>query len=137
MGRRQKAVISLDTNVLVRWIARDDATQAQRADDVLGEPFFVSPTVLTELGWVLRTRIGLDRTAIAFSVSKLLNLPTANFPLAANLRWAVERYASQGDWADLIHLATSTEALAFGTFEKRLAKQAGPNAPVPIVDLNP
>ena len=130
-------MIALDTNVLVRWIARDDPVQSAHADEILQEPFFVSPSVLTELGWVLQTRIGMDRAKIAFSVSKLMSLPTANLPFAANLRWAVERYATQGDWGDLIHIATSTEAEAFGSFEKQLVKQAGPNAPVPIINLNP
>ncbi len=133
----QKAVIALDTNVLVRWIARDDPGQAERADVILQEPFLISSSVLTELGWVLRTCMNMDRTEIGFAVSKLINLPTANLPFAANVRWAVERYALQGDWADLIHIATSTDADSFGSFEKRLAKQTGPGSPIPIVDLDP
>jgi predicted nucleic-acid-binding protein len=125
-------VIALDTNVIVRWIMRDDAAQVAIADQVLAEPFFVSASVLTEIGWVLESVFGLKRTQIAAAASSLVNLPTANVPDVHKVRWALERFSHSGDWADLIHLATAGDVAAFGGFDKKLAKQAGPNVPMKI-----
>ena len=49
-------MIALDTNVLVRLVTGDDATQAKRAAARIdtGDAFFVSLTVALELEWVLR-----------------------------------------------------------------------------------
>ena len=49
-------MIALDTNVLVRLVTGDDATQAKRAAARFetGDAFFVSLTVALELEWVLR-----------------------------------------------------------------------------------
>lgn len=129
-------MISLDTNVLVRWVMRDDPVQRDIADVIMARPFFVPISVFMEFGWVLRSVFGLTRVQIAEAAALVVNLPTANLPFFENLRWAIERYASEGDWEDMIHLATSNDADAFGTFEKRLARQAGPNTPVPIKNLN-
>ena len=89
-----------------------------------------------ELGWVLRSVFGFSRDEIAKAAALVVNLPTANVPSAANMRWAIERYAVGGDWEDMIHIASSTQVDGFGSFEKQLAKQAGPNAPVPVINLN-
>ncbi|MBA3897267.1 MAG: type II toxin-antitoxin system VapC family toxin [Sphingomonadaceae bacterium] len=130
-------MIALDTNVLVRWILRDDPAQSPKADEILAEPFFMSTSVLTELGWALGSIAGMTRAEIARSVALLLRLPTANIAHAAEVRWAVERFATRGDWEDLIHIATSVGADAFGSFEKKLVREVGANAPMTIADLNP
>lgn len=44
---------ALDTNVLVRLLARDDAAQAQAADDFVAKGAWVSHLVLAETLWVL------------------------------------------------------------------------------------
>ena len=44
---------ALDTNVLVRLLARDDAAQAQTADDFVANGAWVSHLVLAESLWVL------------------------------------------------------------------------------------
>ena len=53
---------SIDTNVLVRLLAADDAKQAAQARALMhsatqvGESLFVPLTVVLELEWVLRSR---------------------------------------------------------------------------------
>ena len=44
---------ALDTNALVRLLARDDAAQAQAADDFVAKGAWVSHLVLAETLWVL------------------------------------------------------------------------------------
>jgi predicted nucleic-acid-binding protein len=123
---------AVDTCVLARWILRDDARKAAAADAMLAEPFFVGASVLVELGWVLRTVGGMDRTQLSRSMRRLLGLPTACVEHEAHVRWAVERFSSRGDLADLVHVAHSIEAGAFATFDQRLLGDAGPHSPVPI-----
>jgi predicted nucleic-acid-binding protein len=130
-------VISLDTNVFARWIMRDDASQYDVADRVLAESFLITSSVLVELAWVLESVGEMSRAEIALSLATISQLPTANLEDATHMRWAIERFATAGDLADLVHLAGSGAANGFGTFDKRVAKQAGPNSPIPIIDLNP
>jgi predicted nucleic-acid-binding protein len=126
---------AVDTCVLARWVMRDDPAQAELADALLARPFFLGVTVLVELNWVLGTVGKMERGLIARAFASLLGLPTAYVQHEALVRWAVERFATQGDFADLIHLCNSTDADLFATFDKRLARHAGSNAPIPVKAL--
>ncbi len=128
-------MIAVDTCVLARWIMRDDPAQAESADALLAQPFFLGVTVLVELNWVLGSVGQMERRLIARAFASLLGLPTAYVQHEALVRWAVERFASQGDFADLIHLCNSTDADLFATFDKRLVRHAGSNAPIPVKAL--
>ena len=57
----------LDTNVLLRYLLRDEPIQAARAARALerDERFLVSSVVLCELVWVLETGYGFSRTQVA------------------------------------------------------------------------
>ena len=60
-------MIGLDTNVLVRFLVRDDDEQHQAALDLLArgvaawERFFIGEVVLAETGWVLASRYRCSR----------------------------------------------------------------------------
>jgi predicted nucleic-acid-binding protein len=51
-------VIGLDTNVLIRYLTRDDLDQWERASQIIQEnqPCFISNVVLCEVVWDLRGR---------------------------------------------------------------------------------
>ena len=125
-------MIAVDTNVLVRWILRDDEEQFQKSRAIIAQPFFVSWTVILELAWVLGSHTGLDRARQADVLASTLDLPTLHVDRRDRLRWAIERYRHAGDVADLIHIAASGDATPFVSFEKKLARQAGPESPVAI-----
>jgi predicted nucleic-acid-binding protein len=125
-------LIALDTNIIVRWLLRDDFDQASRADNLLAEPFFLSSSVLTEIGWVMMSVGNMTRTDFARVAQSLLSLSTAHCHDKDRVRWAIERFAQQGDWADMIHIASASDASAFATFDQSLRRAAGPGAPVPI-----
>ncbi len=44
---------AVDTNVLVRLLARDDSRQVERAEEFIARGAWVSHLVLAETGWVL------------------------------------------------------------------------------------
>jgi len=72
-------MLGIDTNVLVRFLVRDDAQQFEIAHKMVerevlaGRRVFVSQLVLQEMAWVLRSRYGFSRPQIQRVVSGLLD----------------------------------------------------------------
>ena len=71
-------MVGLDTNVLVRFLVRDDEAQFQRAvrlvrRGVAGDGVFVSELVLLETEWVLRSRYKLKKAELLDTFSALLD----------------------------------------------------------------
>jgi predicted nucleic-acid-binding protein len=127
---------AVDTNVLARWVLNDDPVQSPIASDVMKGSVWISWTVLLELGWVLEKPVGLPRQAVAAILLKVLDLDTAEVVRRPQLRWAIERYKSGADWADMMHLVTiGDDADSFATFERKLERRAGERSPVPIETL--
>jgi predicted nucleic-acid-binding protein len=93
--------ITVDTNILIRALVRDDKKQAKSADRLLKEADLIAISLasLCEFVWVLRRVYNLGHTEIAMSLQALLN--TAN--VAVN-RAAVEAglamLTAGGDFAD-------------------------------------
>jgi predicted nucleic-acid-binding protein len=125
-------MIALDTNILARWILLDDETQLPAAERLLSEPCWLGWTVLLELAWLLGSHGKLAREQIADVLETLLAMPTIHCDRPTNLQWAVDRYRKGGDIADMLHIASSGDVSAFVSFEQKLARKAGPNAPVPV-----
>ena len=71
----------LDTNVLLRYLLKDDAAQAARAEREIerDERFLVDGIVLCELVWVLETGYGFSRTEVADALDKIA--ATAQFDI--------------------------------------------------------
>jgi predicted nucleic-acid-binding protein len=78
-------MIGLDTNVLVRFLVRDDEAQYERARRLIrreaqgGEPVCISLVVLLETEWVLRSRYALSKDAILSAFSDLLSAVDVQF----------------------------------------------------------
>jgi predicted nucleic-acid-binding protein len=72
-------MIGLDTNVLVRFLVRDDPAQFDRAQKLIkreageGEGVSISLLVLLETEWVLRSRYSMSKNEIAGALSGLLD----------------------------------------------------------------
>ncbi|MES1201297.1 MAG: PIN domain-containing protein [Pseudomonadota bacterium] len=64
---------AIDTNVLVRLIARDEAAQTASAEAAVAKGAWVSHLVLAETVWVLASAYGLSAKQIALAVEMLLN----------------------------------------------------------------
>jgi predicted nucleic-acid-binding protein len=71
-------MIGLDTNVVVRYLTRDDEAQFRAAKRLLqeieaaGETAYISVVVLAELTWVLSISYGFDRATLASTLEQLL-----------------------------------------------------------------
>ena len=72
-------MIGIDTNVLVRFLVRDDQRQFEKAQRLIkreasrGETVLVSQLVLLEAEWVLRSRYAVGKGEILRAFSGLLD----------------------------------------------------------------
>lgn len=88
-------MIGLDTNVVVRFLVRDDEAQFERARRLIqreagrGEPILISLLVLLETEWVLRSRYGLAKSDIAAAFSGLLDAAELCFEDEASVEQAL------------------------------------------------
>ena len=78
-------MLGIDTNVLVRFLVRDDEAQFEKARKLIkrevaaGRRVFVSQLVLLETAWVLRSRYGLPKNLIIEAISGLLDASDVGF----------------------------------------------------------
>jgi predicted nucleic-acid-binding protein len=78
-------MLGIDTNILVRFLVRDDEAQFGKARKLIrheiagGGGVFVSQLVLLETEWVLRSRYSLPKNLIIEAISGLLNATDVRF----------------------------------------------------------
>ena len=78
-------MLGIDTNVLVRFLVRDDEARFEKARKLIkrevaaGRRVFVSQLVLLETAWVLRSRYGLPKNLIIEAISGLLDASDVGF----------------------------------------------------------
>ena len=124
-----RALISVDTNVLVRFLVNDDPEQARRAKMLIAEaPVLVTPTVLLETEWVLRAGYRMRAVDIVHCFRALLGLPTVTIRDPQAIAEALDACEAGLDFADASHLALSIDATGFATFDTRFARDARPRS---------
>ena len=78
-------MLGIDTNVLVRFLVRDDEPQFEKARKLIkrevtaGRRVFVNQLVLMETEWVLRSRYDLPKNQIIAAISGLLETADLQF----------------------------------------------------------
>lgn len=118
-------MLAVDTNVIVRYLVRDEAAQTAKADQLIrSQEILVLKTVVLETEWVLRYRYALDRSAILAALRALSGLPNVHLEDAPAVAHAFVWFAGGMDFADALHLASSVPASQFVTFDQDLAKLA-------------
>ena len=131
---------ALDTNVLARFFV-DDADDAQAAKQrpaaiaALAGRSFVSVTVLLELEWVLRGFYELSTRNISRVLRALASIEHITLEDRDAVLVAIDAFDKGLDFADALHLARSSRASGFATFDQRLAKRAKSLALAPPVGL--
>ena len=131
---------ALDTNVLARFFV-DDADDAQAAQQrpaavaALSERSFVSVTVLLEFEWVMRGFYELPPRDISRVLRALGSLQHITLEDRDAVLAALDSFDRGLDFADALHLARSSRASGFVTFDQRLARRAKRLALQPPVEL--
>ena len=126
-------MIGLDTNVLVRYLAKDDPIQTPVAVKLVrslseDEPGFLSLVVITELIWVLRMSYRYRNNEIANVVEKLLQSRELIVEQEELVADALRGFATgSADFADYLIERTGQLAgcIHTFTFDRRAATFAG------------
>jgi predicted nucleic-acid-binding protein len=120
---------AVDTNILVRIIARDDPQQLSGAESYIAKGAWVSTVVLAETSWVLGSVYGLSDDQIATVVEMLLSHEHLSLQDAEVVSAALEHFRAPTapGFTDCLVLEIARKAghLPLGTFDKRLSKLQG------------
>ncbi|MBK8453311.1 MAG: type II toxin-antitoxin system VapC family toxin [Thiofilum sp.] len=118
-------MIEIDTNIIVRYLVKDDERQALEATQFLdSHNCMVLPTVLLETVWVLSSKNGYGwaREQVVSRLRHLLGLPAVYTPSPDAIYTALAWYEAGMDFGDALHLAHS--GTQFATFDKPLHDKA-------------
>jgi predicted nucleic-acid-binding protein len=127
-------MIGLDTNVLVRFLVRDDEAQFEKARRLIrreasaGKCVFISLPVLLETEWVLRSRYSLKKVEIVDAISGLLDATEVEFEDEPGVEQALFIWRdSTADFADCLIGAHNRRlgCKATATFDARAVKLPG------------
>jgi predicted nucleic-acid-binding protein len=120
---------AVDTNVLVRLIARDDAKQATAAERFIQGGAWVSHLVLMEAIWVLSTVYDVIATDQAAAIEMLLNHQALTVQDADVVASALQQFQDRPalGFSDCLVLEVARKAghLPLGTFDRNLGKLKG------------
>lgn len=125
---------AIDTNILVRFIVRDDASQCDKVNRLirihaeLGEPIAVPVTVVLELEWVLRARFKFSKEAVLSTFDMLMAAEEIGFESLLAVKVALFAYRQcSADFADCLHLALVAYAgeCPMLTFDRKAAQMNG------------
>ncbi len=124
-------MIGIDTNVLVRYIAQDDAAQSRRATSFIEKecneaaPGFVGLVALVEVVWVSESSYGATREEVADIVRRILSIKQLVVQDAETAWKALRLFeSSRADFADCL---VDVSAIAAGcksvvTFDRQASK---------------
>ena len=120
---------AVDTNVLVRLIARDDSRQAASAESFVEKGAWVSTLVLAEATWVLASGYELSSSDLATAIEMLLHHRDLVIDDSETVSAALYLFRAKPalGFSDclILELARKAGHLPLGTFDRGLAKLEG------------
>ena len=124
---------ALDTNVLIRYLTRDNPEQAEAARDLLvgltvDNPGFICREVMIEVVWVLERSYRFSRERIADIVVELIATDTLVIEDDNDVAQAATAYRQgSADFSDLMILSAANRvgAQPLYTFDRRLSRLQG------------
>jgi predicted nucleic-acid-binding protein len=120
---------AVDTNVLVRLIARDDSRQAASAESFIEKGAWVSILALAEAAWVLTSVYELSAKELAQAIEMLLNHRDLVLQEPEAVAGALDLFRAKPSlgFSDclMLQLARKAGHLPLGTFDRNLSKVEG------------
>jgi predicted nucleic-acid-binding protein len=127
-------MLGIDTNVLVRFLVRDEEAQFEKARKLIkrevaaGSSVLVNQLVLLETEWVLRSRYSLAKNLIIQAISGLLDASDVRFEDEPAVEEALFIWKdSAADFADCLIGAKNRRlgCRATATFDMKASKLPG------------
>ena len=120
---------AVDTNLLVRLVARDDAKHVAAAERFVAGGAWISLIVLTELTWVLDSVYDLPPSEIGVAVEMLLNHANLSVQDSDVAAAALEQFRAKPaiGFANCLVLEVARKAghTPLGTFDRKLGRLDG------------
>jgi predicted nucleic-acid-binding protein len=120
---------AVDTNVLVRLVARDDRKQVAAAESFISKGAWVSTLVLVEAMWVLTAVYELAHPEVATAIDMLLHHRDLTVQDSDAVAAALEHYRRRPalGFSDCLILEGARKAghLPLGTFDRDLGQLDG------------
>lgn len=118
-------MLAADTNVLVRFLTRDDPVQSPRSRRLLSaNDVWVPVTVVLETEWVLRSVYRYRPEEFCDGVTALAGLPRFQIQHRSEVDRALALHRQGMDFADALHLSLAVGCSEFATFDRSLAAAA-------------
>lgn len=130
-------MLGIDTNVLVRFLIRDDEAQFEKSRKLIkrelsaGRSVFVNQLVLMETEWVLRSRYAVPKSQIIETLSGLLDATDVQIEDEPSVEQALFIWKdATADFADCLIGARNLRmgCSATATFDLKAARLPGFNA---------
>ncbi|MHB1587430.1 MAG: PIN domain-containing protein [Acidiferrobacteraceae bacterium] len=127
-------MLGIDTNVLVRFLVRDDEAQFERARRLIkrevsaGRRVFVNQLVIMETEWVLRSRYAVTKQQIIEALSGLLDAADVQFEDEPAMEQALFLWKdTPADFADCLIGAKNRRlgCRATASFDAKVSKLPG------------
>ena len=122
-------MLAVDTHVLVRLLARDDARQAKAADQFIARGAWVSHLVLAETLWVLESVYDRGATQIIEALKLLMAHESLVLQDAETVGLALAQFQLKPalGFSDCLVLEIARKAghMPLGTFDRALARLEG------------
>ncbi len=121
-------MIGLDTNVLVRYLTRDDEAQYRATMKLLTRKaarFFVADLMLVETDWVLSSLYNWTCDEIADAFARLLQVHNLQFEDEDRIRHSLGAVRRGADLSDelLVAMSRTQGCREFATFDTAIAKR--------------
>jgi predicted nucleic-acid-binding protein len=128
-------LIAIDTNIVVRIVANDEAEQVARASAALAEgDIYLSLTVCLEAAWVLSSIYKKPRAVVADGLTAFAGIPTITIENPEALAMALDWYRQGMDFADALHLAVAADldCTSMLSFDNHFTKSAARLGTIPV-----
>ena len=126
-------MIAVDTNILVRFLTKDDFEQFEKSKRLIEtQQIFIPDTVILETEWVLRFAYHFKPIQIRSAFVKLFGLSNVHPNHSPSIKMALDWYERGLDFADALHLAQSQHCHAMLTFDQRFIQRSTEISSCPV-----
>ena len=116
---------AIDTNVVVRFLTRDDPIQFEQSVRIFAtHEVFIPDTVILETEWVLRYAYEFSSARVAEAFRKLFGLPNVHLKETMTIALALQWHEDGLDFADALHLAQSQHCQELQTFDQHFVRRS-------------
>jgi predicted nucleic-acid-binding protein len=129
-------MIGIDTNIVLRYLLKDDPALSPRALEIIaGNDCFVSRAALTEVVYTLESYYRSSRADIGRALDALLSVQRVTVEDRAVTERALSWYKAGMDFGDAMIAASSHGSASVATFDRDFARLARKLRTAPPVEF--